>query len=42
MIKCENADNLSEKLSSAVLECSKNNNFEKVIIVIDKNPNNIN
>ncbi len=42
LIKCGNADKLTHKLSSAVLECSKNNNFEKVIIVIDKNPNNIN
>ena len=42
LIKCENADKLTDKLSSAVLECSKNKNFEKVIIVIDKNPNNIN
>ncbi len=42
LIKCNNADALTESLSSAAAECSKNNNFEKVIIVIDKNPNNIN
>ena len=42
LIKCKNADELTKELSSAVEECSKNNHFEKVIIVIDKNPNNIN
>ncbi len=42
LIKCENASALTEALSSATEECGKNNNFEKVIIVIDKNPNNIN
>ena len=42
LIKCENADTLTKNLSTAMDECSKNNNFEKVIIVIDKNPNNIN
>ncbi len=42
LIKCKDANLLTEKLSSAAEECEKNNNFEKVIIVIDKNPNNIN
>lgn len=42
LIKCENADKLTKTLSTAMEECSKNKNFEKVIIVIDKNPNNIN
>ena len=42
LIKCKDADKLTSTLSNALEECSKNNNFEKVIIVIDKNPNNIN
>ena len=41
LIKCENADMLTDALVSATDECYKNNNFEKVSIVIDKNPNNI-
>ena len=42
LIKCKDAKLLTEALSSAAKECSMNNNFEKVIIAIDKNPNNIN
>jgi primosomal protein N' (replication factor Y) len=41
LIKCENSDMLTDALVSATDECYKNNNFEKVSIVIDKNPNNI-
>ncbi len=42
LIKCNDANLLTEALSSATKKCGMNNNFEKVIIVIDKNPNNIN
>lgn len=39
LIKCENADLLSAALVSAREECLKNKNYEKITIVIDKNPN---
>lgn len=42
LIKCNDANKLTQALSSATKKCGMNNNFEKVIIVIDKNPNNIN
>ncbi len=42
LIKCSDANMLTQALSSAAKKCGMNNNFEKVIIVIDKNPNNIN
>ena len=41
IIKCENSDWLTRTLSLAVEECEKNKNFDKITIVIDKNPNNI-
>lgn len=41
LIKCENADTLTNRLWEAVNECYKNKNFEKISIVVDKNPNNI-
>ena len=41
LIKCENADLLAESLITAREECFKNKNFEKISIVIDKNPNNM-
>lgn len=41
LIKCADSDRLTKSISSAVEECGKNNNFENVIIVTDKNPNNI-
>ena len=42
LIKCENSDRLSRILFDAAAECEKNKNFEKITIVIDKNPNSIN
>ena len=41
LIKCENADMLSETLVTAAEECYKNKNYENISIVIDKNPNNM-
>lgn len=41
IIKCENSDWLTRALSAAAEECEKNKNFDKITIVIDKNPNNI-
>lgn len=39
LIKCENADALSGLLLCAQEECRKNKNYDRVSIVIDKNPN---
>lgn len=41
IIKCENSDWLTRALSAAAEECEKNKNYNKITIVIDKNPNNI-
>lgn len=41
IIKCANADRLTKALYEAYEDCAKNKNFEKISIVIDKNPNNI-
>ena len=41
IIKCANADRLTKTLYEAYEACGKNKNFEKISIVIDKNPNNI-
>ncbi len=41
LIKCENIDVVSKALIEAREYCYKNKNYEKISIVIDKNPNNI-
>lgn len=41
LIKCDDADKISNALVTARDKCLENKNYEKVSIVIDKNPNNI-
>ncbi len=41
LIKCENADKISEFLLLASDKCRKNANYENISITIDKNPNSV-
>lgn len=41
LIKCENADGLTEQLVVAQDKCRKNKNYESISVVIDKNPNSM-
>lgn len=41
IIKCENADKISEFLLAASGKCKKNANYENISIAIDKNPNSM-
>ena len=41
IIKCADSDKLTKTLYEAYEDCENNKNFEKISIVIDKNPNNI-
>lgn len=41
IIKCTDSDKLTKTLYEAYEDCEKNKNFDKISIVIDKNPNNM-
>ncbi len=41
LIKCENTDLLTDILAKAEKECRNSTQYEKVTVVIDKNPNNM-
>lgn len=41
IIKCENADNINSVLTDVVKACYNNKSYERISIVIDKNPNNM-
>ena len=41
LIKCRNADRVTNTLVTAREICNNNTNYEKISIIIDKNPNNI-